>query len=355
MKRWRPLAVASVLCLVLGADLARAQTVIVQNAPPGSTVEVLLNETSLGSATVDPRGVATVSKKVVPGETSAHVYVDTCGTTRRVLLVEPGLQAPTPGPSCTRREISGLFVVKPITTFVVDVGAASPQVWLRQGAVPESWLRPGEGGIAAEPERTAPTGLVLFGGATGVKFADVATRDCGSVSGCSGKDFKAGYGAGIAYWFTRFTAAEASYLKPANATTSGSGTTYSFNGTYDVRVLTLMGKVGAAIGAVRVYGEGGMNYHRGTSTTNETISDRTEIVNDVPVTIPGGPQVFQLKTGGWGYVFGGGLEGWISPSVAIYGEFIRAKLNGSPLEGGQGVVDDSLTMILAGLRVHIGR
>ena len=56
-------------------------------------------------------------------------------------------------------------------------------------------------------------------------------------------------------------------------------------------------------------------------------------MNDVPQTFKGGTQTFETETRGWGWLFGGGLEAWIKPSFAIYGEAGSAALKGSAIVG----------------------
>ncbi len=353
---WRRLVGAAAVCLIVTAGVAGAQTVIVQNAPPKSTLEVLLNDKAIGSATADARGMATVATRGVAKETSAHVFVDVCGDRRRVILVEPGLQPAPAEPACSRKEISGLFVVRPITTFVVDVGGPAPEVWLRQGAAPESWLRPQTAGAEPSgPERTAPTGLILSAGGSLVDFADIVTKACGNAAQCASRDFRAGFSAALAYWFNPYLGAEVSVAKPALATANGGDTTYSFDNSLDARMLTLVGKVGVPVGAIRLYGEGGINYHRATASTTETVNDLTVTVGGVSQTVPGGTQSWNLTTAGWGWLFGGGFEGWVTNYAAIYAEVTFGKLKGSGVDGAEGTIDDGLTSIMAGVRVHVGR
>ena len=54
IKGWRPLGLAAVVSLTIGAGVAAAQTVIVTNAAPGSNVDVVLNTAVAGSAAADP-------------------------------------------------------------------------------------------------------------------------------------------------------------------------------------------------------------------------------------------------------------------------------------------------------------
>jgi hypothetical protein len=356
---WRPLLLAAAITVTVGVASATAQTVIVKNAPPGSPIELVLNTATVGSGTANATGDATLVVKAPPtataAESSAHVWVDACDKMRRVFLVEPGLQPPPPEPGCTRSEIAGLFVMRRITTFVVDVGGVAPALWLKQGAPPAEWLRQAAAGTPLKPRRRLPTGLVVFGGGSYSKLRDAAVLACGNVTACTSADLRPAYAAGVDYWITRFIAAEASYMKPLRVTASGAGDTFNFDSFFDARVVTLAGKVGVPIGAVRFYGKVGANYHRATTSTTETINDIVITVGDTTQTVLGGTQTIELKTSGLGWLFGGGLEGWVTPGVAIYLEGGRTQLKGNNLNGGEGSINDRMTYFLAGLRVHIGR
>ncbi len=360
MEPWRALALAAAFNVAVGVGVGTAQTVIVRNAPPGSTIELVLNAATIGSATAAPGGDATLAVNLPAHggktETDAYIYVDVCASLRRVLLVERGLQPPARGEACSRKEMAGLFLVRQVTTIVVDVAGPSPMVWLRQGPVPKEWLGQGpERSGAASARRPSPTGLVLFGGGSLMTFRDANVLACGNVANCAGKDSPLAYTAGAAYWFTRFLAAEASYMKPADVTADGSGNNYRFNSFLASRVLTVAGKVGVPIGRVRLYGQAGANYHRATTSATQTIDDSTVTTGDVTTTITGGTQTFELMTAGWGWLFGGGVEAWVKPSFAIYGEVGRARLKGDAVDSGEGGIDDRVTFILFGARVRIGR
>lgn len=358
MQPWRRLTLAAALNVTVGVGVASAQTVIVKNAPPGSTVELVMNADTVGSATVSPGGDAKLSMKLSgsAGETGTDVriLVDVCANLRRVLLVERGLQPPPQ--DCSRREIVGVFVLRRVTSLVVDVAGPNPMVWLRQGPVPREWL--GEGSALparASVWRSSATGLALFGGLDFARFSHAVATSCGNVEQCAGTRPLGSFTVGAAYWFTRYLAAEASYLKLGSVTVNGSGGTFRFNSSLDAQVLNVVGKVGAPIGGARIYGLGGANYHRATLSTNQTIDDVTLIVDDVEVTLPGGTQKFQLRTGGWGWLFGGGLEIWVARPLAVYAEAGYVALKGSDRDGGEGSINERVTYILAGARVHLGR
>jgi hypothetical protein len=357
---WRQLALAAALNVTLAIGTGTAQTVMVRHAPPGSTVELVLNATTIASATVSPAGDATLAVDLAAHggkqETDAYLHVDVCGDLHRVLLAERGQLPPPAAESCNKRENLGLFLVRRITSLVVDVAGASPTARLRQGPIPAEWLAVENGPVVtSKTSRPSPRGLVLFGGGGFAKAHDALAVSCGNVSGCTGDDFRFDYAAGAGLWITRYFAVETGYLKPSDVVTKGSGTNYRFNSSLDTRVMTVAGKVALPLGLVRLYVQGGANYHRGISNTTQTVDDTTVTVDGGPVVIKGGTQSLRLRTAGWGWLAGGGLEIWVAPAFAIYAEVGRIKLNGDSLDGSEGRMDSRVTTILIGGKVRIGR
>lgn len=349
VKSWRLLAVAAAINSVTGADIATAQTVIVRNAPAGATVELAVNAETVGSATADPSGTATLTAKMFAGdakrETDASLYFDICPDMRRVVLVERG-EAPQPqDAACNRTESLGLFLIRPISTLVVDLSSPIPTVMLRQGPVD---LNP------QRPSTPVPTGFVVFGGAGMGKFRDAIALACGNVQQCSGDEWGIAYAAGADYWISRYLAAEVSYVRRSELDVDGSGSTFRFNSSLDTHVTTVAGKVGIPLGPVRVYGKAGGNYLRATTSTTQTIDDTIVTIGDVEQTIEGGTLTSEIKFSGWGWAFGGGLEVWIEPYFAIYAEGGLAGLKGSPRENVEGAIDERLTFAIIGARVRIG-
>lgn len=353
MKCCRPLAFAAVLHVIAGIGTASAQTLLVRNAPPGSTVEAVVNSTTVGTAAADARGDATVPLNLQATlnkpQIDANIFLDVCGTTRRVHVVERGQQPGAPAADCERREIAGLFLVRRITTLVVNSGATTPSVLLVQGN-----YDPTDPDVA-RPRRLAPNGLILFGGAGLTKSRDTKVLACGNVSECDGGGFDAGYAGGAAYWIVPFVAAELTYMKPGDAVVDGSGEGFHFNTFLTSDVATVAGLVGGPIGALRLYGRAGANFHRGTFGTTQTVEDKTVTVAGVTQTIPGGTQNFELKTKGWGWLFGGGFEVWFRPSVAIYGDVGFIGLKGSPVDESEGLLNDRITSLMIGAKIKIGR
>lgn len=358
MRLWRRL-LAAVITAIGSIGVATAQTVMVTNAPPGSTIELVLNTNTIRTTTVGPGGDATVAVNLFASggktEMDVRVHVDVCGTLRRLLLVENGLQPPPRASTCDRKEIAGLFVVRPVTSLVIDVGTANPMMWLRQGPVPAEWFTQGPGAQAVRALRRPATGLVLLGGAGLVRFRDAVASACGNAPECAAPDFRSTYTVGAAYSVGRFFSAEASYMKPAKQTAAGGGDIFRFNNMLKTDVLVAAANVGVPVGAVRFYGQIGTNYHRATSSTTQTIDDVTATIDGVPQTAKGGTQTFEMKTRGWGWVFGGGIEAWMRPALAIYAQGGRIQLKGTDLGGGEGSIDERVTFIVAGIRVRVLR
>ena len=103
---WRVLAIAAALH-VFGTGAAMGQTVMVRKAPPGGTVELVVNTATVATAKTDPGGDATLAMNLLEAtgktEIDANVFVDVCpDNVRRVVLVERG-QAAGPQPAgCDR-------------------------------------------------------------------------------------------------------------------------------------------------------------------------------------------------------------------------------------------------------------
>ena len=350
---WRLLAATAAFVIGAGAGTASAQTVVVRNAPAGSNVEFALNTTTVATATADSTGYATLVGKPQgtppKPEIDALLYVDTCASLRRVIVVERGQLAAPQDAGCERTPISGLFLVRPVSTIVVDVAGPNPTVLLRQGRfdprtanVTRNWT-------------PSPSGLVVFGGGGLARFGDVEARACGDVTECSGGGFRGTYTAGATIWFKPFLGVEGSYLKAAKSTVTGSQSNFRFDTVLDAHLVTVAGKAGVPIGPVRIYGQGGANYHWATWGTTQVVDPTTVTVDGVVRTIPGGTQTFGLRTSGWGWLVAGGLEVWLWPSVALYGEGGRAVVKGNAEDDADGRLDDSLIHFVLGARVRIGR
>lgn len=353
---WRSLSVAAVLSATFGIGTAAAQTVMARHVPAGGQVEVMLNGKSVGTAAPDAAGDATIAfnmgDTLGKAEIDANLYVDRCDTKHRVWIVEVGAPVPSEG-TCNLRSVSGLYWIRPVNTIVVnDVTAPIPSLLLLKGSYTPP--APGQEGTSAPP-REFPAGLVLFGGGGFVKTNDAVSVACGDVTDCPGHEAGIGFTGGGEYRFNRFLSAEVSYLKPPAVTATGTGSTYHFTSDQKAHVFTIAGKVGVPAGLAKLYGRGGAIYHQAKIVTTEVLDDRTVTVSDVAQIIPGGTQTLELKTDGWGWTFGGGIEVWVSRTFAIYGEFDYAAMKGSDVNGGEARIDDRVGAVLLGLRVHLGK
>jgi hypothetical protein len=316
-------------------------------------VELVLNETKVGTASADPAGDAKIPFKVQDSsgktEMDATVHVDTCDNVRRVVVVERGKAPSVPEVGCTRRDVLGLFLVKPVSNIVVNTEGPNPTVWLRQGSVD---LRPrGPAGRWSD----MPTGLVAFGGVGLGKYRDQLFFYCGNVTSCDGSASRTTFTAGGTFWFSRYIGAEGAYVQPADVNVTGSGSNFRFTSQLEAHYFAINGKIGIPASRVRIYGQGGTNYHSASSTTRQTNDDTQITINGVPTTVPGGTQTIEIRTGGWGWQIGGGLEIWMKKSIGIYGEVGRTRIKGDSVEGPQGEMSDYITTFLGGMRFKIGR
>jgi hypothetical protein len=342
---------ASAAALLTGTVSASAQTVIATNAPPRSTVEYILNMETVGSATADESGNATIAPKQAGDRDragmEAHVYVDTCDTLRRVLIINRNQQPPPEGAGCQRAQVAGIFLVRPVSTLVIDVEGPVPTVLLRQGRF----------SLEQRLGRTwsPPTSLVLFGAPGLARITDPVDRACGNITDCSGSASGLALTGGVELWFNRFLAAEVSYLRPDEVTAEGRAGDFSFNSTLDAHVLTIAGKVGGPVGPARLYGKGGATYHWATFATTQTNEDVTVTTDGVTTTIEGGTQTFELRTRGWSWLVGGGVEVWLKPAFGLYLEGGRVGMKGSAVDDADGEIDDGIAYVVLGARVAIGR
>jgi hypothetical protein len=351
-----PLALGVGLSMVAGTGVAGAQTVIVRNVAPGAPLELVLNAARVASAAADAQGTGTL---VVPptdaskdATTERRVFVDECGNMRRVLLVDAGLPAPAADSLCARTAVPDLFEMRAITSLVVDGSTGRHTILIRQGPAPDEWLHPvvdEGGGSHIESHRDPlPSGVILSGGLAGGRFGNVVSNACGTqTTSCSGGRTKGAVSAGAALWLTHFLGVEATYLKSQDVKTSGSGTNYTFDTVFQPKILILDGKLGVQAGPVRFYGFAGADRTWATFSTTQTVTGS--------VGVQGGTETLALKTAGWGFVAGGGMDIWTGKLLAIYMEGGRAALKGPAVDKGDGSLDDHLTFVGLGLRLHIGR
>ena len=346
---WRPLAVAAALTASLAGGIAEAQTVMIRNAPAGSKIDVVWNSTPAGSGAVDASGgVTTIPLKItLPAdrrETDVYVFVDLCEENRfRVVLAEREQQPLDQGTGC-RRESLGLFLLRPVSSFLVDVGAGTPTVMLRQGE------------ISLTPQRVfdkPPTGLVIFGGGGFTKFKEALFVACGNVP-CNGDDTKISFAGGAAYWLTPWLAGEFAYLRSDDVTAEGEFDNHRFDSFLDSHRVTVSAVGGIPIRRFRPYGKIGLAWHRAYSGTTQTADDVTVTIDGVEQTIEGGTQTFELETEGWSWSWGGGGELWFNQRFAVYGEIGRAAMKEEDRKGSEGTIDERATHWAAGIRIRIG-
>jgi len=345
----RPVAVAAALLLTAGSGLAAAQTLIVRRAPIGANIELLVNSTKAGTAKSDSAGDAKIPFTLPTGKTEmdARVYADTCGETRRVLVVDRDSAPPPPETDCSRQEVIGVFLVRNVTSLVVSIGDPIATVLLRQGSYD---LRP------RGPRRQAPRGLVVFGGGALVEYADALEFGCTGVTTCSGDERGIGYTIGADFWLTRYLAIEGTYIRPPELTIAGSGQSYHFDSFFEPHLFTIAGKVGIPLGPVRFYGRTGFNYHTGESGTTQVTENITVTNEDgTTTTIPGSTESVTAETDGWGWLLAGGIEAWVAPSFAFYGELGGAGIKGNAEVVEQGSIDNRIWLITAGIKIKIGR
>jgi hypothetical protein len=335
--RWRLsrlLALSAALNIVVAAAAA-AQTVIVTKAPPGGKIEVVFAGKPAGSAAADSSGNATIpidpNAAGAAREIDARVYVDVCSQLHRILVVERNQLPSTKDEGCDRREIPGIFWVRPVNTLVVNVGGPIPTLLLVKGK-----YNPNN----PSPVRRAPAGLVLFGGGGLIAFDEIAAAACGTLSDCRQDGSGAIFSGGAAYWIRPWLAAEGSYIRPSKLTTAGAGGDFDFTTTFDVHVFTVVANVGVPVGPVRIYGKVGFNFHEATTTTRQVSGADT--------------QTIVLDTEGWGPVYGGGFEGWIKPRFALYVEGAFGTLKGQPHERTiEGEMNEGFQYFVVGARVKL--
>jgi len=340
--RWRT-AVAAAAVMIGSAGVVSAQTVYLRNAPAGSSVEVIVNTTSAGTGTVDADGEAKVAFTLPEGKTEmdSGVFVDTCDKLRKVLIVDHVRQPPPPAEGCDRREISGIYWVRPVNTIVVDVGGLTPTLLLVRG----SYTPPkpvAEGEEEKKTTRPVPTGLLMFAGGSYTNFRNAGAFACGNTTPCANSAGGLSYTFGADVWLTRFLGVEGTYVHPHKVTASG-GDTFKFSTELDSDVWTVAGKLGAQAGIVRIYGKGGMNYHEATNKTVETLDNQV--------------QTIAYKTTGWSWLFGGGMEAWIGQRqrLAIFGDIGLMKISGKAESGGEAKIDDRMKYVTVGVKLRLSR
>jgi hypothetical protein len=338
--RLRSVTVTLVLAATVGIATASAQTVIVRSAAPGAPVELTMNGGTAVTATADSNGDATLAVPARAAEDDVQMHVDVCGNLVRVVVVSRGVQPAAAAPNCTRTDFPSTFLMRAVTTFVVDISEQTAVVHLSQGPPPPEWVSRGpiaHGRIAwSEPS----TGLAVSAGVGFSTFSNAVTVACGTVTPCDSSNLGGTVTLGAEYWIKKFVAAQFAYLKPGDVTANG-GDTFTFDSRMQSRMVLIGAKAGTVTGPVRIYGQGGLNHHEATTTVTETIDTVTTTLAQ--------------KSTGWSWFAGGGAEAWFSRFVGIYGELQIVKLSAKPEGGGEGGVDDRATFFMFGVRARLGR
>ena len=344
MTAWWQVAALVALATFAGTAGAAAQSVLARNLTPGAPIEFVLNATVVGSAKADAEGYASMRLRPAGGgkdQMDSLVFVDTCGELKRILVVERGTEPLAQEPACARVEIPGLIVV--------NLTGPSPTLMLIQGpydpnAPPRTWT-------------AAPMGLIVSGGTGLTSFNNQGLFACGSVTDCSANNWTMGFAGAAQFWLSPFLGAEVGYIKPGGTEVEGKGTSsissYDFTSSLGGDVLTVAGLVGGPVGPLRLYGKAGANHQWTTQTETVTIADVTATIDGVEQTIKGGTQTTTLRTSGWGWLFGGGVDVWIHPRFAIYGEALWAGVKGGDADLGEGSLNQRLTMFFVGGRLYL--
>jgi hypothetical protein len=353
---WRPL-VAAVLSVFVIPAIARAQTLIVRNAPANAPIEVTLNAAVVGKATGDAAGDARIPVTLLPTreelEVSVHLAVDSCGDLRRIVLAERTTVVPPPAVGCDRRDVPGTFVMRRITTLVIDVAKTEPAVLISQGPPPASWLRD-DARMGRLIDATAP-GLTLSGGVSFLGFRDIVGVNCGNVAPCKATDYRPSFSVGATYWLKRGLAADVVYMRSGGTTAAASDEDFRFDSEFETEVITIGSTFGVPVTKVRPYGRLAFAYHIAKNSVTQTLDDTTVTIDGVEVVIPSVTSTFIHRSGGWGVLGGAGIEFWWKPPFGIYVEAGLTKLMSKDLDGGQTEFDDRMTFLLAGGRIYLGR
>lgn len=349
----RPLVTAVAGSLIVGVGAAAAQTVIVSSVPVGAPVEVTMAGTTVGTATANALGDARIDATLVgptEQELILDVHLDSCAATWRVVLNVHGLQPAPPSIECVRKDVAGPFVIRKITTLVVEPGDP-PTIKIKQGPPPEEWLRHDEGTLIPVKARG---GFSIFAGGGASRLTKAVDQLCGDAAPCNTTSTRRALSLGGVYWFTPYLGAEVAYNKPAGVTANGTGTNVQFKSGVTSNFLAVTANGGFRVRRLRLYGQFGMDYHQAVTSTTQTIGDTTATLADGTVeTFTGGTQTFAFRTGGWGVMYGAGMEVWFARMSAAYAQFGLASIKGKDLDGGQATIDDHEVFLVVGVRLHL--
>ncbi|HKW01901.1 MAG TPA: hypothetical protein VJN96_18890 [Vicinamibacterales bacterium] len=362
MMRPSRLLLLAAVCVLASRGTVAAQTVIVRHVPAKTAVQVIVGDAEPVAATQDADGNfrATINAlSAGAAEMSAQVFVDACDANVRIVMVGRDANPPAAGAACTRRPITGVYVVRSRTSLVVDLAGQNPSLLTSQGPAPKQWLKdvvvePQTAGTTPKP-RTAvvsypQTGLMAVGTGDFDHFRKYGDADCGQTSvACSVDRNVLGVTGGLEYWVTPHVGAFGSYSKPRSASTTGSGSGYSFSSQLETDFSTVGGEALWPVGRATVYGAMGATYHRATWTTTNAIADTTVTVGGVPQTLSGGSETFIVKTDGWNLAFGGGVNIWVNGRVGVRAGFDYSFFKGDDLGTSQAKIDDSMLSMKFGV------
>ncbi len=354
----RAAALAALAHLTVLAGFAAPQSIFVTRVSPGSTVELVVNRTSVGTATADVSRLVrfdlVLSTLAGKPEITARLLVDTCGQAVRIVVAERGV-AELPAGECARRELAGLYLLRDGTTLLVSLADPVPFVRIRQGPIPPAWLASEAQGGAPLPRAVrVPTGVVLTGSGNLAAFRGFASRQCGDVADCTSKGTRPAYAAAVSVWPWPFLAASAAYVRPGRVTANGRGTDYRFEAGLDAHLVAVTARAGGPVGRVRLFGEGGVVYHRARARISETIDPSEITVDGASTLVEGGTQVSETDTAGWGWIVGGGLEVWMSPRVGLVMAVDWAALKGDARDASDARLDERTTLVTVGVQLRLG-
>src|SRR5262249_12730175 len=152
------------------------------------------------TATADGAGDATLAVPARAAEDDVQMHVDVCGNLVRVLIVSRGVQPAAPGPNCARTDFPSTFLMRAVTTFVVDISEQSAVVHLSQGPPPPEWVGRGPAVHGKIAWSTPSTGLALSAGVGFSTFSDAVTVACGTATPCDSNNFGGAVTLGAEYW-----------------------------------------------------------------------------------------------------------------------------------------------------------
>jgi len=345
---WCRVLILAFVAICANAAAAAAQTVTVIGLPTKSSLTVLFDGMSVGSAPADAKGIATVKFNAVrTGDTDVRLYRETCGEEIRILLQSRAATLPPPS-SCPRQEAGWIFSLRPITTFVVDAGAEGQmQVSISQGPAPAIWLVRGATAARGHTREWDPPiqALVVSGGGGTIGLSSLSQPNCGDVTGCTSGGMRPAYSAGATYWLGSFVGIYGSVGRASEVKAHGTGTSFSFDSATRLDRANVAAVVGGPAGPTRIYGIGGMTFNRTITKSSESIDAAGAATRPTQQT--------EIETRGWGLLFGGGIEVWATPRIGIFGEFTDSTLRGDDVKDGEARVDGTAMAITTGMRFKL--